>query len=70
MARTRFEALQECSATIVGRPGNDKTVLNTVSALLLTVGLLAFAATLILQVVRRRRLAVREKNTTTPRRVH
>ncbi|MDQ1466707.1 MAG: hypothetical protein QOH10_1122 [Actinomycetota bacterium] len=37
--------------------GNDETVLNTVSALLLTVGVLAFAATLILEVVRRRRLA-------------
>jgi|GEM_PF-4409974 hypothetical protein len=37
--------------------GDDKTVLNTVSAFLLTVGVLAFAATVVLEVVRRRRLA-------------
>ena len=42
---------------IGGWQGNDKTVLNSVSALLLTVGVLAFAATLVLEVVRRRRLA-------------
>jgi hypothetical protein len=42
---------------IGGWQGNSKTVLNTVSAFLLTAGVLAFAATMVLEVVRRRRLA-------------
>ena len=37
--------------------GDNETVLNSMSALLLTVGALAFVATLVLEVVRRRRLA-------------
>lgn len=42
---------------IGGWQGNKETVLNSVSALLLTVGVLAFVVTLLLEVVRRRRLA-------------
>jgi hypothetical protein len=42
---------------IGGWQGNAKTVLNTVSAFLLTIGVLAFVATSILEVVRRRKFA-------------
>jgi ribose/xylose/arabinose/galactoside ABC-type transport system permease subunit len=37
--------------------GNDETVLNKVSALLLTVGVLAFVTTVVIEVLRRRKLA-------------
>lgn len=37
--------------------GNDETVLNKVSALLLTVGVLAFVVTSVIEVLRRRKLA-------------
>jgi uncharacterized membrane protein YdjX (TVP38/TMEM64 family) len=37
--------------------GNEETVLNKVSALLLTVGVLAFVATVVIEVLRRRKLA-------------
>ncbi len=36
--------------------GGDKTALNTVSAILLTVGVIAFVALVVLEVVRRTRL--------------
>jgi hypothetical protein len=42
---------------IGGTPGNDETVLNTVSAVLLTVGAIAFVATMVLELLRRRKLA-------------
>jgi uncharacterized membrane protein YdjX (TVP38/TMEM64 family) len=42
---------------IGGWQGNKETVLNSVSALLLTVGVLAFVVSLLLEILRRRRLA-------------
>ncbi|MEY2590583.1 MAG: hypothetical protein QOJ67_2567 [Acidimicrobiaceae bacterium] len=42
---------------IGGWQGNAETVLNKVSAVLLTVGVLAFVVTVLLEVLRRRRLA-------------
>ena len=42
---------------IGGWQGDDETVLNTVSALLLTIGVVAFVASVVVELLRRRRLA-------------